>query len=81
MERRAKYGAVKVRPLRQRRADEHSAVRPAGDPDPAFGTHSGADQILGDGMKIVEAALPVPLQRGLMPGRAIFAAALMLART
>ena len=39
------------------------------------GRDAGADQILGDGVEIVEAALPVLAQRRLVPGRAIFAAA------
>ena len=39
------------------------------------GRDAGADQILGDGVEIVEAALPVLAQRRLVPGRPIFAAA------
>jgi hypothetical protein len=47
---------IEIGPLVHRRADQHAAVGAAGNADLALGGDSGADQILGDGVEIVEAA-------------------------
>jgi hypothetical protein len=76
LERRAgDHRRIEIGPLVHRRADQHAAVRAAGNADPALGGDSGADQVLGDGVEIVEAALPLLAQRRLVPVGPIFAAA------
>src|SRR3546814_20428258 len=75
LDRRARdHHAVKVGALRHRRADENAAVRAARDRDLALGADAGLDEILGDGVEIVEAVLAFFAQRRLMPRGAIFAA-------
>src|SRR3546814_19845136 len=58
LDRRARdHRAVKVGALRHRRADENAAVRAARDRDLALGADAGLDQLLGDGVEIVDALL------------------------
>ena len=62
-------------PLRQHRAHQQPAIRAAHDAEPARAGDAAADQVLGDRDEIVEGALAVALQRGLVPVRAELAAA------
>ena len=69
------HGAEQFGALGQHRAHQQPAVRPAHDAEPARRGDLAPDQILGDGDEIVEGALAVLLQRGLVPFRAELAAA------
>src|SRR4029079_10919901 len=56
-------------------AHQDAAVGAAGCADLALHGHARPDEVLGDRVEIVEAALAVFTQRGLVPSRPIFAAA------
>src|SRR6185437_995111 len=75
------YGDVRyrdgeqLRPLGEQRADQQATVRVAVDRQPIVARPAGRDQLLGNRDRVVEHVLLVRQPAGVVPGRAVLAAA------